>query len=74
MDCSTCNYLECALESRHSEYIAACSETFRRASSKLAAYGFVEMERARDELEMHRSVCRAAVATATLQRSLIPAA
>jgi len=66
--CSTCTYLECALQSRHSEYITACSETFRRVSSRHMAYGFVEMERARSELDTHRSVCRSAVAAAALLR------
>jgi hypothetical protein len=66
MACSTCTYLECAFEARHSEYIAACSETLRRVSLKFAAYGFVEMERARSELEMHHTVCVSAVAAAAL--------
>jgi hypothetical protein len=55
--CSICTDLECALQSRHGEYITACSATFRCVSSRLVAYGFVEMERARSELETHRSVC-----------------
>lgn len=73
MGCSTCTYLECALESRHSEYITACSGAFRRISSRLMAYDVVEMERARSELEMHRSVCVSAVAEAAAQRSLTSA-
>jgi hypothetical protein len=66
MACSICTYLECALQSRHSEYITACSETFRRVSIRHVAYGFVEMERARSELESHRSVCVSAVAAAAV--------
>ena len=66
MRCSTCSDLESALESRHSEYLAASSETFRRVSLKFAAYGLVEMERARSELETHRSVCISTLAAAAL--------
>ncbi len=71
MGCPVCTYLECALRSRHSAYVTACSETFRRVSSELAAYNLVEMERARSELKVHRSEC---IAAAVLQHSLIPAA
>jgi hypothetical protein len=74
MRCSTCSYLECALQSRHGEYVTACTETFRRVSSKHMAYGLVEMERARIELEAHRSVCLSAVAAAAIKHSLVPAA
>ncbi|SPE17485.1 hypothetical protein SBA5_100083 [Candidatus Sulfotelmatomonas gaucii] len=74
MGCSVCTYLECALQRRHGEYVTACSETFRRVSSELAAYNLVEMERARSELKVHRSECISAIAAAVLQRSLIPAA
>lgn len=72
MACSKCSYLECALESRHSEYLAAHSEVLRRVRSERAAYDFVEMERARSELDMHRSVCASAIATAAAQHSLVP--
>jgi hypothetical protein len=68
--CSICTYLECALASRQSEYVSACSETFRRVSSKFAAYRVVEMERARSDLEMHRSECVASFAAAALQAPL----
>jgi hypothetical protein len=72
MRCSKCSYLERALESRHSEYLTACSRTLRRVCSELAAYDFVEMERARSELKMHRSTCVSALAAMALQRSLVP--
>jgi len=72
MRCSKCSYLERAFVSRHTEYLTACSETFRRVSSELAAYDLVEMERARSELKMHRSTCVSALAAAALQRSLVP--
>lgn len=64
MACSKCSYLERALESRHREYHTACSRALRRISLKFAAYDFVELERARSELDMHRSVCLAAIASA----------
>src|SRR5580700_1214459 len=59
--CSTCTYLECALKSRRREYTVACSGAFRDISSRLEAYGVVEMERARSDLAMHRSVCASAI-------------
>jgi hypothetical protein len=71
--CATCTYLECALKSRHSEYIKACSGAFRQVTSRLEAYGVVEMERARSELRTHRSVCASAIiAAAAAQRLLEP--
>ncbi|MGD0346092.1 MAG: hypothetical protein ABSA85_05010 [Terracidiphilus sp.] len=68
MGCSICTHLERALKSRHGEYRTTCSETYRRVSSQRMAYAAVEMERARSELEMHRSVCVTAVAKAALRR------
>ncbi|MGO8757777.1 MAG: hypothetical protein ACLQG3_06595 [Terracidiphilus sp.] len=73
MGCSICIDLERALVSRHGEYIGACSGVLRRFSSKFAAYDLVEMERARSELEAHRSVCVSAVAAPAIQHSLPPA-
>jgi hypothetical protein len=72
MRCSKCFYLERALKKRHTEYLTACSDVLRRVRSELAAYVFVEMERARSELDMHRSVCASAIAAAALQGSLVP--
>jgi hypothetical protein len=68
--CSTCTYLERALKSRRGEYIVACSGAFRDVSSRLEAYGVVEMERARSDLAMHRSVCAAAITAAAAQPDL----
>jgi hypothetical protein len=68
--CSTCTYLECALKDRHTEYTKSCSGAFRGVTSRLEAYDVVEMERARSELEMHRSVCAYAIVAAAAQRSL----
>jgi hypothetical protein len=70
--CSKCTYLERALESRHKEYHTACSRTLRRISLKFAAYDFVEMQRARSELDMHRSTCTSAIAAAASQHSQVP--
>jgi hypothetical protein len=72
MRCSTCVNLERALKSRHREYLAAQSAVLLRVRSELAAYDFVEMERARSELDMHRSICSSAIAAAALQHSLVP--
>ncbi|MDR3752395.1 MAG: hypothetical protein P4K93_01770 [Terracidiphilus sp.] len=69
MGCSICTYLECAFKSRHGEYMTTCSEAFRRVSSKRMAYASVEMERARSELAMHRTVCISAAAKTGVRRS-----
>lgn len=61
MGCSMCRYLERAFESRNREYLASCSSTYSRISSRFVAYDIVEMERARSELAMHRSVCVSAL-------------
>ena len=60
MACAVCTCLECALASRHTEYIAACTGAFRQISSRLEAYRLVEMERALSDLQMHRSACHSA--------------
>lgn len=70
MACSTCTYLECALTNRHNEFVESCSGAFRGVTSRLEAYDVVEMERARSELEMHRSVCAYAIVAAAAQRTL----
>ena len=69
MGCSICTYLECAFKSRHGEYMTTCSEVYRRVSSKRMAYASVEMERARSELETHRTVCASAVGKVGVRRS-----
>jgi hypothetical protein len=50
----------------------ASSEAFRHVSSDLGAFDFVEVERARDALKMHRSVCAAVIAATAVQRSPDP--
>lgn len=61
MACFICADLERAYVVRLGEYIEARSSACFRVSTKLAAQLNVEMERARDELEEHRSACVAAV-------------
>jgi hypothetical protein len=58
MGCSLCDDFERALQDRTNECHRACvSETYGRISTRFVAYSNVEMERARSELQMHRSVC-----------------
>jgi hypothetical protein len=57
MHCLHCESLELAFEASRSEYIEATSLANYRISKRFAAYKNVEMERARTELEEHRSVC-----------------
>jgi hypothetical protein len=67
--CVTCVHLERTLESKHSEYLMASSEAFRHVSSDLAAFDFVEVERARNALKMHRSVCAFVIVAEAAPRS-----
>ena len=53
--------MEHALEEKRSEYIQASSSSYSLVSSKFAAYVYVEMERARLELEDHRSACKGSI-------------
>lgn len=57
MGCQLCLNLEHALEEKRKEYLQASSSSCSLVSSKFAAYMVVEMERARFELEDHRSTC-----------------
>ena len=57
MDCLICANLERAYEARLSEYVEARTSVCYRVSTRLAAQRNVDMERARYELEEHRSVC-----------------
>lgn len=57
MHCPLCQNLERALEDRQREYLEAVASAYFRVSRKLAAYRGVELERARLELEEHRSIC-----------------
>ncbi len=65
MGCSRCNDFKRALEDRASEYRRLCAnETYGRISSRFVAYSVVEMERARSELDVHRSVCASVIGNA----------
>ena len=56
MACSTCRNLERAYETGISEYAEARASVCYRVSTVHAAQKNVDMERARYELEEHRSV------------------
>jgi len=55
--CPVCKRLERTFEGWNSECVRARSSLYFSVSARLAAYDNVEMERARSELQMHRSVC-----------------
>ena len=57
MGCPVCKRLERTFEGWNSECIRARSSLYCSVSTRFAAYDNVEMERARSELQMHRSVC-----------------
>lgn len=57
MGCPVCKRLERTFEGWNTECIRARSSLYCTISSRFAAYDNVEMERARSELRMHRSVC-----------------
>jgi len=61
MSCVRCRDLERALEVRQTEYSDALASAYYRISRKFAAYVSVELERARNELEEHRSICNFAI-------------
>ena len=57
MDCPICKRLERTFEGWNSECMRARSSLYCSVSNRFAAYDNVEMERAKSELQMHRSVC-----------------
>jgi hypothetical protein len=61
MGCPVCKRLERTFEGWNTECIRARSSLYRNISSRFEAYDVVEMERARSELQTHRSVCVFAV-------------
>ncbi len=69
MGCSTCRNLEQALARRNSECTDARASTYCHFSSRFVAYSVVEMERAKSELQMHRSSC-VSVASAASRKVL----
>jgi hypothetical protein len=67
MPCPVCKRLERTFEGWNTECIRARSSLYVGVSSRFAACDFVEMERARRELQMHRSVCVIGLAQAIAQ-------
>jgi hypothetical protein len=61
MRCLLCRNLEQAFEATRREFIESSSLACYSVSKKFAAYLNVEMERALNELQDHRSVCRSAM-------------
>jgi hypothetical protein len=60
-----CQDFERALEDRTSEYHEACSNNlYRYISSRFVAFRDIEMDRAKSDLQMHRSVCATVLADA----------
>jgi hypothetical protein len=55
--CPVCKRLERTFEGWNSECLRARSSLYYSVTARFAAYDNVEMERARSELQMHRSVC-----------------
>jgi hypothetical protein len=62
LTCSTCVTLTRALDGSRRAYAKACSASLRRVTSRYVAYDVVEMERAKSDLAMHRSICLIALA------------
>jgi hypothetical protein len=60
MDCPICRDLQRACEAGLSAYCEARSAAIYEFSTRFAAYRYVEMERAKNDLEDHRLVCVAA--------------
>jgi len=57
MDCLACKDLKQRYELCLADYVEARSSAYYRVSNQFAAGKNVDMERARFELEEHRSVC-----------------
>ncbi len=61
MSCLTCEELKRIYEARIGEYVEAITSECHRINTRFAAHKNVEMERAKYELEEHRSVCLSAI-------------
>lgn len=74
MGCAVCKRLERTFEGWNTECVRARSSLYGQFSSRFEAYDNVEMERARSELQMHRSGCAIAIArtAAMLAAAAIP--
>jgi len=57
MGCVHCQDLEREIDALQSEYNAALESAYYRVSRKFAAYGRVELENTKNQLEEHRLVC-----------------
>jgi hypothetical protein len=57
MDCVKCWELRQTFEFKLGKYIEARSAAYYRVSTELAAYKNVDMERAKNDLEEHQSIC-----------------
>ncbi len=57
MDCLICKELKRDLQFRRSAYIEARTAAYYRVSTQLAASKNVDMERAKNGLEEHQSIC-----------------
>jgi hypothetical protein len=69
MGCPICGNLKQAFEAELREYIEARSSVYYSFSTKIAAYGKVDMERSRYELEEHRFVCVSSIQMQALSRA-----
>src|SRR5208337_4898125 len=70
--CPVCKRLERTFEGWNSECVRARSSLYDSISTRFAAYDNVEMERARSELQMHRSVCLFPVAKPVARPAVRP--
>ncbi|HTS71590.1 MAG TPA: hypothetical protein VMO17_21660 [Terriglobia bacterium] len=61
MRCSVCTHLERVLDSKNVECAKVLSGPDCRFRDRFVAYGNIEMERAKSDLEVHRSVCVSAI-------------
>jgi hypothetical protein len=66
--CPICKRLERTFEGWNTECIRARSSLYCTASNRFEAYDVVEMERAKSDLQMHRSVCDLAITKAARLR------
>jgi hypothetical protein len=61
MRCTVCMDLERAFESKRLECVKVLAGPYYHFSDRFIAYANVEMERARSDLDRHRSVCVLAI-------------
>jgi hypothetical protein len=61
MRCSVCRDLERVLENKNVECAKVLSGPYYHFSDRFMAYSNIEMERAKSDLEVHRSVCVSAI-------------